>query len=116
MRIPRRGQGPHAVRLGLTTILLLLAGCGAPGVLITEQLPNQYPFLGTAPQDGNYGLFMSGRDDPLFTFNLTQGQPLGFRITETGTVGDVKIQWLNAVAGDRQIHLDASSSYQWRRL
>lgn len=96
--------------------LLLAAGCASQGVLVSDQLPHQYPLLGQAPQNGSYALFAAGQDDPLFTISLTAGQPLGFGIDETGTVGDLKIQWFSAVAGDRHIHIDANGHYQWRRL
>jgi hypothetical protein len=96
--------------------LQLAVGCASQGVLVSDQLPHQHPLLGQAWQNGTYALFEAGRDDPLFTVSLTAGQPLGFGIEDTGTVGDLKIQWLCAVAGDRQIHVDANGHYQWRRL
>jgi|HubBroStandDraft_4_1064222.scaffolds.fasta_scaffold479186_2 hypothetical protein len=110
------------MRLGLTwlTISVILAlsagGCGAPGELVIEQAPSDPPSQTTVPADGSYGLFIAGQSDPVIRLALKQGDKLGFAITESGTVGAMRIQLRCAVAGSRFLPVDFNTSYQWRRL
>ncbi len=107
-------------KLGLSTVSLLLAillaGCESPGTLAVEQSANQPPIQSNAPADGEYGLFIAGESDPLLTVKLKQGDKLGFAMSEGGTVGALRIEWRCAVAGERYIHLDVDTHYQWRKI
>jgi hypothetical protein len=107
-------------KLGLLTLSLFLVisaiGCESPGTLAVEQSGNQLPIQTNISADGEYGLFIAGQSDPLITVKLKQGDKLGFAMTEGGTVGAMRIEWRCAVAGERYIHLDVDTHYQWRRV
>ena len=69
------------------------------------------PKMGTAPEDGNYGLFIPGQQQELLNFPLKKGDPLGFDRGNDGVV-----QWMYAVAGNSRNRLDITQTYEWRRL
>src|SRR5271170_3665981 len=102
--------------LSLFPLLTILAGCSAPGTLAVQQTSTEPPIQTTVPSDGSYGLFVAGQQDPIITLDLKEGDRLGFTTTPGGTVGGLQIQWRCAVAGQRYLHLDYNTAYQWRRL
>lgn len=112
--------GQMRLRIALLATYMILAvsagGCGSPGTLIVEQSVGAPPIQMTVPADGAYGLFIAGQSKPLVTLDMKQGDKLGFALTEGGTVGAMRIQWRCAVAGERYLHIDFNTSYQWRRL
>ena len=112
--------GQMRLRIALLATYMILAvsagGCGSPGTLIVEQSVGAPPIQMTVPADCAYGLFIAGQSKPLVTLDMKQGDKLGFALTEGGTVGAMRIQWRCAVAGERYLHIDFNTSYQWRRL
>jgi hypothetical protein len=103
-------------RLAVCLILAIAAGCAAPGTLAVQQAANQPPVQTTVPSDGSYGLFIAGQSDPIVTLDLKEGDKLGFAVTDGGTVGAMQIKWRCAVGGQRYLHLDFNTNYEWRRL
>jgi len=97
--------------LTIVGLMLLLTGCSSPGVLIASQDKGAVPKVGTAPVDGDYGLFIAGQSQDLLDFQLKAGDPLGFDRGNDGIV-----QWLYAVAGNSRNRLDITQNYEWRRL
>jgi hypothetical protein len=97
--------------LAITGLVLLLAGCSSPGLLISRQDKDAVPAMGKAPADGTYGLFIAGQAEDLYDLPLKQGEPLGF---ERGNDGVVR--WLYAVAGKSKNRLDVTQTYEWRKL
>jgi hypothetical protein len=65
------------------------------------------PLLIEATADGEYALYDSMQGDPIGTFLLKQGDPVGFK---NGTTGQVI-----AVAGEREIPVPADKGYSWKR-
>lgn len=89
--------------------LLMVVGCASPGVLISAQDKDSPPKMGTAPTEGNYGLFIAGQQQELMEFPLKKGDPLGF---DRGDEGPVHfIFW---VAGNQRNRLDVRQVYEWR--
>jgi len=70
-------------------LILLLAGCSSPGIFVSRQQGEALPKMGTAPEDGNYGLFIPGQQQELLNFPLKKGDPLGFDRGNDGVV-----QWM----------------------
>jgi hypothetical protein len=97
--------------LTIAGLLFLLVGCSSPGVLVSKQDKDTVPKIGTAPVDGDYGLFIAGQQQDLLDFPLKAGDPLGFDRGNDGVV-----QWLYAVAGNSRNRLDITQNYEWRRL
>jgi len=92
-------------------LVLLIAGCSSPGVLVYQQAGEAPPKMGTAPMDGTYGLFIAGTSTDLYDLPLKKGQALGFQWGEDG-----EVRWMYAIAGDSKNRLDVSKTYEWRRL
>lgn len=93
-----------------------VAGCASgPGQLIVEARPDTTPQLGTAPQDGQYALYITNAPQPLVVYTLKLGERLGFEPLHGGSVGGLSVDYLAAVAGAHVLRLDAAQSYQWRR-
>jgi hypothetical protein len=107
---------PGFPTLAVSLILTIAAGCAAPGTLAIQQAANQPPIQTTVPSDGSYGLFIAGQSEAIFTLDLKEGDKLGFTVTDGGTVGAMQIKWRCAVAGQRYLHLDFNTNYEWRRL
>ena len=100
------------MRLKIVAIaLLLIAGCSSPGEFVARQAGESAPRMGTAPQDGTYGLFIAGEGSQLYDLPLKQGDPLGFEWVDEGNV-----KWMYAVAGNSRNRLDVQKTYEWRRL
>jgi hypothetical protein len=95
----------------IAVLMLAVAGCSSPGTLVARQDKDTVPKVGTAPVDGNYGLFIAGQSQELLDYPLKTGDPLGFDRGNDGVV-----QWLYAVAGNSRNRLDITQSYEWRRL
>lgn len=107
----------HPIRIVAGLCLLALgSGCSSPGMLLVRQAPGLAPNMGKAPADGSYGLFLVGAADPLVTYRLKRGEPIGFEISQGGTVGSMTVAWLYAVAGSQRLRLDVNQSYEWRKL
>jgi hypothetical protein len=107
---------PGLPTLAISVILTIAGGCAAPGALAIQQAANQPPIQTTVPSDGSYGLFVAGQSEAIITLDLKEGDKLGFTVTDGGTVGAVQIKWRCAVAGQRYMHLDFNTNYEWRRL
>jgi hypothetical protein len=93
-----------------------LCGCSTPGTLVSQQSAYHLPEMSRAPSDGDYGLFIVGENSPVITVPLKQGDRLGFDRVQGGTVGALKIDYLDAIAGPQLIPIDVAKNYQWRKL
>jgi hypothetical protein len=98
-------------KIALVSVVLLLAGCSSPGELMSRQVGEATPYVGKAPAEGPYGLFIAGQQQDLFEVSLKAGDPLGFEWGDDGTV-----KWMYAVAGTSKNRLDVTKTYEWRRL
>lgn len=102
----------------LTSLLLvILAGCatGNHEPLVVQTRPDTPPQLATAPQDGQYALYVAGSTTPLVLCTLKMGERLGFESLQGGSVGGFTVDYLNAVAGPNLWRLDTARAYEWRR-
>jgi hypothetical protein len=95
----------------LAGLVLLLAGCSSPGILVSQQVQQSPPKMGRAPVDGTYALFIAGDSQYLYDLPLKKDDPLGFEWEEGGIV-----RWIYAVAGTSKNRLDVTKTYEWRRL
>jgi hypothetical protein len=95
---------------------LLTSACSSPGTLVVRQTPDLAPNMSKAPTEGSYGLFVAGAADPVVSYRLKQGDPIGFESSQGGTVGSLTITWLYAIAGHQRLRLDVDRSYEWRKL
>ena len=93
-----------------------LSACSSPGTLVSRQNPGDVPRLDRATQDGVYGLFIAGEDDPLFRTLIRTGDNLGFTIAAVSSVGAVRISYLYAIYGENRFRLDPDKTYEWRWL
>ncbi len=101
----------------LAAILLMMPACSSgPGKLIARQEFNHPASVQEAPKNGAYGLFIDGDDHPIFTYRLSQGDKLGFELSEGATINSMQVQWLYAIFGDQRFRLSADKSYEWRWL
>ncbi len=110
-------NGPSA-RLRASLLLLLVTivaatGCasgrlGAPAGEVVRYMARPPVRTVPAPADGSYALFGDPNAPPLFVFDLTAGQPVGFRKGEMGN--------LYAVAGEQPpFPLNGGERYSWKR-
>jgi hypothetical protein len=107
----------HKTAQIFVAILLAVAASCAPGTMIIRQNANTPPTLGTAPDDGKYGLFIVGETEPVIVYQLNKGDKLGFQIGDGGTIGNWKVNYLYAVPGNHPtFRLDMRQSYEWRKL
>ena len=97
--------------LSIAGLILLLAGCSSPGLLVARQEGDAIPKMGKAPADGTYGLFLAGQSEDLYDLPLKSGDPLGFERGEDGV-----IRWLYAVGGNSKNRLNVTQTYEWRKL
>ena len=88
---------------------LVCAGCGAQsGETIMTQGPTADPVMGTAPEDGTYQLYTAFAANPTTTVELKEGDPLGFRKSDSGRIV--------AIAGDQSVELGATTTQAyWKR-
>jgi hypothetical protein len=90
-------------------VLLLLTSCAvfAPGRTVVKYEPDVDPVVTGAPESGQYALYSRADAAPKTTVFLEQGEEIGFRRGERGEVV--------AIAGGREIPLDADRNYYWHR-
>jgi hypothetical protein len=90
-------------------LLSCVVGCamGQKGLAVVTFDKARPPILQEATADGEYALYDSMAGDPIATFLLHQGDPLGFKPSTTGQV--------IAVAGEREIPIPADKGYSWKR-
>jgi hypothetical protein len=98
-------------KIALISLALFVAGCSSPGTLMCRQEGEATPYVGKAPADGTYGLFIAGQKQDLYDVFLKTGDPLGFEWGDDGTV-----KWMYAVSGSMKNRLDVTKTYEWRRL
>lgn len=73
---------------------LMLNGCGQPPpAIVMSHSANDASAMGYATASGEYLLYTSTSSKPIWTVQINQGDPLGFRHADDG-------RWI-AVAGDR---------------
>jgi hypothetical protein len=95
--------------------LAMTAGCSSYGTLLTRHRPTEQARLIDVPADGTYGLYFVGGTDPILQFEMKQSEKIGFEFSQAEVVGDIKLQQIYAVAGDRRFPLDVTRSYEWRK-
>lgn len=117
-RCVHRGlNGRLGRRAGLTLLGVVLAGgCASPGRLVARHAGDGPGHVAAAAEGGTYGLFVAGEGQPLTRVPVRAGQPLGFDVATDTATDHLRIQWLNAVAGDDRRRLDMTKDYEWRRL
>jgi hypothetical protein len=107
----------NSARVALLCILAAsVSGCSSPGTLVARQTPGDVPHLDKATQDGVYGLFISGEDDPIFRTLIRAGDSLGFTVAAVSSVGSLRVSYLYAVYGENRFRLDPDKTYDWRWL
>lgn len=86
-----------------------ICGCGAlrGGRTIVKFDEGTKPVVTETPASGTYALYSMTDVNPKVTVVLEEGDKLGFKASETGQV--------IAVAGDREIPLNASETYYWKQ-
>jgi len=91
---------------GLVFTALFLVGCQQEGVGISTYNKGDVPILAKATTDGEYSLYPSTGSDPVVSYRLKEGDPLGFKVGTTGHI--------IAVAGEQENSL-TDGNYVWKR-
>ena len=88
---------------------LLVSGCGTMkgGNTIVKYDQGSPPITTSVTSSGTYALYSMTDYNPQVVVQLKEGDQLGFKSAQTGQV--------TAVAGDREIPLEANKTYYWKR-
>lgn len=94
---------------GVLTAAMVLGGCGLTGGKTVVKYDKGSPVRMTeAPSAGRYGLYSTGDRTPQVTYQLDEGENLGFRETSDGVV---------AVAGSHEQPVKTGrmkNTYYWK--
>lgn len=86
----------------------LMSSCGAVhGGRTVVKYDGASPIVTTVSSPGSYALYSTTDYNPQVVENLSANDQIGFRKTDTGQ--------LVAVAGKREIPLQADKTYYWKR-
>ena len=91
---------------GFLLTAMILVGCQQEGVGIATYNKGDAPILAKATADGEYALYPSTASDPVVSYRLKEGDPLGFKVGTTGHI--------IAVAGEQENSL-TDGNYVWKR-
>lgn len=69
-----------------------------------------------APISGKYGCYKEGVAEPLETFTLNKGDPVGFEIRQSDQGRGRTVPVLHGIAGKESFVLPMGDKYVWKRM